>query len=276
MFKKLKKVLALITLTAVAMSFAGCKNKETDTKEDANKKDIKIGVMAITEPIAQILKEGMKEKGYNIDIVTYDGNHLPATALKDNSIDGVILNHNPWIQKFNKENDCNLTMVQPYLYYAPTNMYSEKYKSVEEIPNNAQITIQGDPANMDRNLKFLEKAGLLKLGEKSGEFYTTLDIKENPKNLTLVEAEITAVPRSYKDVDAIISGATIAIKGGVPKDDVIMEDPTSKDYQLGLIVRNDEETAEWVKECYEVFATQDFKDKFNKEYDGAYILYDQE
>jgi D-methionine transport system substrate-binding protein len=275
MFKRLKKVLALITVTAVVTSFTGCGNKETDTKENADKEDIKIGVMAITEPIAQILKDGMKEKGYNIEIVTYDGNHLPATALKDNSIDGVILNHNPWIQKFNKENDCNLVMVQPYLYYSPTNMYSEKYKSVEEIPDNAKITIQGDPANMDRNLKFLENAGLLKLGEKSGEFYTILDIKENPKNLTLIEAEITAVPRSYKDVDAIISGATIAIKGGVPQKDKIMEDPTSKDYQLGLIVRNDEEKSEWVKACNEVFAIQDFKDKFNKEYDGTYMLYEE-
>ncbi|MBE6058988.1 MAG: hypothetical protein E7215_02255 [Clostridium sulfidigenes] len=274
MFKKFKKILALITVAIVAISFVSCGNKQAVEKEETNKKNIKIGVMAITEPIAKLLAEGMKEKGYNIEIVTYDGNHLPATALKDNSIDGVILNHNPWIQKFNKENNCNLVMVQPYLYYGQTNMYSKKYESIKDIPDNGKITIQGDPANMDRNLRFLEKAGLLKLGEKSGEFYTILDIKENPKNLTLIEAEITAVARNYKDVDAMISGATIAIKGGVPKEDIIMEDPTSKDYQLGLIVRNDEEKSEWVKACNEVFETQDFKERFNKEYNGTYKLFE--
>ncbi|WP_142415609.1 MetQ/NlpA family ABC transporter substrate-binding protein [Hathewaya massiliensis] len=273
MLKKLRKFVVMSMVVTLAMSAIGCGNNKVDKKDDASRKNIKIGVMAITEPIAKLLKDALKEKEYNIEIVTYDGNQLPATALKDNSIDGVILNHNPWIQKFNKENNCKLVMVEPYLYYGQTNLYSSKYRSVKDIPNNAKITIQGDPANMDRNLTFLERLGLLKLGKKTGEFYSVMDIKDNPKNLNLIEAEITAVTRSYKDVDAMISGASIAKKGGVPKEDIIIEDETSKEYPLGLIVRDGDQNSEWVKACNEVFQTQDFKDKFNKEYDGSYTLF---
>ena len=43
--------------------------------------------------------------------------------------------------------------------------------------------------------------------QKTGLFYTVLDIKDNPKKIKLIETEITQTARSIQDVDAIISPA---------------------------------------------------------------------
>ena len=60
---------------------------------------------------------------------------------------------------------------------------------------------------MSRSLIILKEAGLITLGEKTDIFYTVLDIKDNPLNLSLIETEITQTARSIRDVDAIISTA---------------------------------------------------------------------
>ena len=201
-------------------------------------------------------KEGLEPYGYDVEIVMFDGNQLPATALKDGDLDGIVANHRPWILTFNEENNCDLEMVQPYYFYSFFGIYSTKHKSLEEIPQDAQIAIPGDPTNLSRSLIILEEAGLITLGEKTGQFYTVLDIKDNPKNIKLVETEITQTVRSIDDVDAVITTAYyITESGRLDPKDYLFEDPQNFDYPLGIIVRSEDLEADWAKKAMEVLRT---------------------
>lgn len=305
----LKTMVCIITLLVLCMSLVACSNdnkqkptysKEAEQKSNkfvkTEKKEIKLGCMSMTEPIITWLKEGLEPKGYDVEIVVFDGNHLPATALKDGNIDGLILNYLPWLKTFNEKNDCNLHMVEPYIYYGYTAIYSSKYKSVEELPKNAQITVAGDPTNLEKALIRLQAAGLITLGEKKESFYTKLDIVDNPKNIEIIETEVTSVVRSINDVDAIIASADGIRRSGMDPKSFIYPSMSELEAELDMISKGNEITsdkepifiapdfgliidpkdidAQWVKEAVTVYKSNEFKEKFNDYFKGAYILYD--
>ena len=240
----------------------------------AGGKDLTLGCLAYSEPMVQWIKEGLEPLGYKVKIMMFDANQLPATALKDGSIDGIIANHRPWIQTFNRQNNCQLEMVQPYYFYSFFAIYSAKLKTLAELPQNARIAVPGDPTNLSRSLIILKEAGLIALKEKSDIFHTVLDIKDNPKNISLIETEITQTARSIHDVDAIISPAYFVSQvANFDSKSFLFEDPQNKDFPLGLIVRNEDLEADWAKEAMKALRSEKYRQKFQEHYQGKYVLY---
>jgi D-methionine transport system substrate-binding protein len=164
-------------------------------------------------------------------------------------------------------------MPKPYTYYSRTAVYSVKHKTIDAIPQNALIAVPGDPSNMDRSLLTLRDMGLLTLGEKTGNFYTILDIKDNPKNIKIIETEITQTIRSINDVDAVITGANRVKLAGLDPNAFLYDDPTNKNYPIGLVVNAKDMDAQWVKDAMKVTQSEEFKSKFNKHFNGTYVLY---
>ncbi len=274
---KRRIAMILILSFALAVFLAGCKGNdktpETVGSVAQEKKAFSIGCMPLNEPAVQIVKELLEAKGYQVDVVVFDGNHLPAVALKDKNLDSLILNHLPWINTFNQENQTELTMVEPYTYYSYFAIYSQKHQSLDAIPDNGTIAIGGDPTNMDRSLRVLRDAGLITLGDKSGAFYSMIDIEENPKNLQLLETEVTATVRSIADADAIVTfSSTMKMAGFDPKV-FLYEDPSSTDFPTGFVVNKENAQAEWIQAAVEVTQSDEFKQRFNDFYGGAYKLF---
>ncbi|WP_348241855.1 MetQ/NlpA family ABC transporter substrate-binding protein, partial [Salmonella enterica] len=67
--------------------------------------------------------------------------------------------------------------------------YSKKIKYLDELMDGSQVDVPNDPTNLGRSLLLLHKVGLIKLKDGVGLLPTSLDIVENPKNLTIVELE---------------------------------------------------------------------------------------
>lgn len=279
----MKRSMSILLLIIVAFCavLIGCSGKNAgDTKAGGNaaedKKHIKIGCVPVTEPGLKLLQEGMADLGYTVEIVMFDGNNLPATALKDGNLDGVLANHLPWVNTFNKENNCNLQMLKPYYYYSPMSLYSVRYNSVDALPGNAQIIVPGDPTNMDRSLKLLRDAGLLTLGERKGNFYTILDIANNPKNIKIIEAEITTTARSVKDVDAVIAVAAIAKSAGsLDPNQYLYRSQDYSEFPIGVIVNGNNPQAPWMKAIGEVIHSEKCRTAFNKLFQDTYMLFDK-
>ena len=166
-------------------------------------------------------------------------------------------------------------MMEPSYFYSFFAIYSVKYKTLDELPQNSQIAIPGDPSNLSRSMIILQKAGLITLNYKKGVFYTTLDIKDNPKNIKLVETEITQTARSIRDVDAVISPAYyVSQDGSIDPKKFLFEDPQNKDYPLGLIVRSQEVNAKWAKEAVNLLRSDKYKTEFDNHFKGRYTLYE--
>lgn len=72
---------------------------------------------------------------------------------------------------------------------APLGLYSEKYKSINEIPQGAQIAVPNDPPNWGRALLLLQEAGLIKVTDDFDGNGGQDKIKENPKKLKIIPVE---------------------------------------------------------------------------------------
>lgn len=267
--KKHSRILALVLCMLVAVSlFAGC------SKEEEKKTVITVGCMPLNVDAVEAIAETIE--GYELDIKVFDGNNLPAEALKADEIDCLILNHLPWIKNFNNQNGCELTLVDGYAYASLFGFYSYKHDSVDAIPEGGSIIVSNDPSNMDRSLTFMQDLGLIKLGEKSGEFYTVLDIAENPKKLEIIEVETTSTAGSYKDADASISFTSVMLNAGIDPNSMLADDGRHVDFPTGIIVNKGDEGSDWAKAMVKATQTEKYAELFNEAFKGAYRLFDFE
>lgn len=273
MKKHILKMLALVVLLALSFSLVACSQTKEVAKDNSKARHIKLGCVPTTEPVAKFIKEAIEKGGNTVEIVMFDGNNMPATALKDGNIDGVIANHLPWIKTFSKENNVDLQMAQPYYYYSPFRIFSAKHQSIDQIPDHGKVVMPNDPANQDRSLRMLAECKLVKLGEKKGNYYTKMDIVENPKNLEITEVEVTSTARSIKDVDMVFSMAFIAQKtGNVDPNVFLYEDPQSSTYPMGLIVKAADVNAKWAVDAMQLLQTELYKARFDETFKGAFAL----
>lgn len=267
------KTKLFIIVAFVSLLLSSCSNSKDSNKKVKDKNDvITIGCMASNMKVVEEIKTLMERDGYKIEVKVFDGNNLPAMALSANEIDGLILNHKPWIDTFNKNNNTDLVFIDGFKYAFINGLYSAKYGSLEEIPNNATITISNDPSNMDRDLRFLDKLGLIKLGQKSGEFYGILDIIDNPKNINFLEVEITSTAGAYKDADATIASSNIMKNAGYDANSYIVEDGEYINFPMGLVVNRGNENNQWVKDLVKVTQTEEYKNRFDEIFQGAFII----
>jgi D-methionine transport system substrate-binding protein len=254
----------------LSLSLAACSDKGATQKQN---KVIKLGTLSTIEPLITALKDELVAKGYKVEVVMFDANNMPAIATKDGDIDGFVHNHLPWIETFNKENNSHLTMVKPYLCYYRTAVYSLKHKSLDQLPNGAQIAVPNDPSNLERSLLTLQDLKLLTLKPKTSKFYTPLDIKENPKQIKLIETEISTTARSINDADAVICPATRIKAAGIDPNSFLAEDNTTKDYPVGLTVDAKSVEEPWVKDAMKILASDEMRAKLEKIFSGTLVFY---
>ena len=114
-------------------------------------------------------------------------------------------------------------------YLAPLRLFSNKHKTLSDLPDGASIAIPNDPSNGGRALLLLEKNGLLKLKEGVNPVKAVVsDIASNPKNLKIIELEAPQLPRALEDCDASIINGGYAVSAGLdPKTALAQEDNTS-------------------------------------------------
>ena len=297
----MKKMMSLLLSGMMVLSLAACSGSETakettkeepktEAKETAAKESeaatteakkepvtLKIGCVAATEPCVQIMKEAMEGTGYEVEVVVFDGNNLPAEALNAGDIDGLFCNSLKWMNTFNEENNADLAMAFPY-YFSYAGLYSAKWDSPEAFPDGAKVIVSNGLSNIDGGLCILQNAGLITLAETPSEnnFYSIIDIVENPKNIQITPAELTTAMSSINDVDGVVASAVIVKESGVmsPSEHMGLSTRDQMTPQ-GLIVSGKDENAEWVSVAKEQMEQQKWYDAFNERFDGTFILYSE-
>ena len=297
----MKKMMSLLLSGMMVLSLAACSGSETakestkeepktEAKETAAKESeaatteakkepvtLKIGCVAATEPCVQIMKEAMEGTGYEVEVVVFDGNNLPAEALNAGDIDGLFCNSLKWMNTFNEENNADLAMAFPY-YFSYAGLYSAIWDSPEAFPDGAKVIVSNGLSNIDGGLRILQNAGLITLAETPSEnnFYSIIDIVENPKNIQITPAELTTAMSSINDVDGVVASAVIVKESGVmsPSEHMGLSTRDQMTPQ-GLIVSGKDENAEWVTVAKEQMEQQKWYDAFNERFDGTFILYSE-
>ena len=246
----------------------------TSCSTSSNDQTIKIG--ASVTPHAEILefaKDLVAEKGYTLEIVTFNDYVQPNVSLEDGSLDANYFQHLPYLEEFNTARNWDLASAGK-IHYEPFGLYGGRSNDLENIADGASIGVPNDGTNEGRALFLLQDLGLITLKEGTSFSATILDIAENPKNLQIKELEAAQLAKSLPDLDFAIINGNYALEANLSvKDDALaLEAATSQaaeTYGNVIAVRADDVSSEKTKVLIEVLKSAKVKAWIENQYGGA-------
>ena len=262
----------LLCISILVMSGCGG-NKAGDAKTAGKKTEITIACAETTQSLVNAVVPVMAEKGYKVTYKVFDNNKNTLVAANDGSVDCVLVVHKPFMESFNKAVNGDLVMLQPYLYTVGMGLYSEKYKSVAEIPDGATIAIMNDAMNMDRGLRILSDAGLISLKDNTDKA-SVLDIAKNPHNFKFRDMDQTQTVRALADVDASIAFFSHMRNANKDFKAYLIRDRHPEDYPQGVVVKAGNKDAQWAADLVSAFRSEKIR-SFAQEYYGGLYEYIQ-
>lgn len=233
---------------------------------------LKVGATPV--PHAEILnavKDKLAKDGIDLKVVDFTDYVTPNLALADGEIDANFFQHKPYLDKFCEEKGLNLT-VAGGVHVEPIGVFSEKLKSIEDIPNKATVAIPNDPSNGGRALILLHNAGIITLNDPTNLYATEFDVAKNPKKLKFKTLEAAQLPRVLKDVDFAVINGNYALEAGLsPTEDALLLEGKESPYTNIVAVKAGDEKREEIVKLMEVLNSQDVADFINNNYKGGVV-----
>ncbi|MEW5550113.1 MetQ/NlpA family ABC transporter substrate-binding protein [Peribacillus frigoritolerans] len=278
----MKKFLGFALILVLSISLAACGSEKDKSGSDTEKESKKIVVGASNVPHAEILEEAkplLKEKGIELEIETFQDYVLPNKALNDKELDANYFQHIPYLEGQIKENGYDFVNAGG-IHIEPIALYSQKYKSIDKLPEGATVIMSSSVADHGRALSLLEKNGLITLKEGIDKTTaTTKDIVENKKNLKFdADYEAALLPKIYEsgEGDAVLINSNYAIDAGLnPLEDSIAIEDSESPYVNVIAVNKGDENKEAIKALVEVLHSKEIQDFILKEYKGAVVPADK-
>jgi D-methionine transport system substrate-binding protein len=279
--KKLWSLTLLLVLSVVLAACGGTSNEAEDntgTSNTTEEESTKLVVGASNVPHAEILEEAkplLEEKGIELEIETFQDYVLPNKALAEGDLDANYFQHIPYLEGQIAENDYDFVNAGG-IHIEPIGIYSKKYKSLDELPEGAEIIMSSSVADHGRALSLLEANGLLTLKEGIDKTAATVeDIADNPKKLTFktdIEAALLTQVYNNDEGDAVLINSNYAIDAGInPLEDSIAIEDSKSPYVNVIAVRSEDENNEAIKTLVEVLHSKEIQDFITNEYGGAVV-----
>ncbi len=263
--------LSLAALTAASV-IAGCGDEKKEAKAPAEKKEITVGITAgYSEQVMEYVAKNAEKEGLKVNLKIFGDYVAPDSALAAGDIDLNSHQHGPFLEAFNEKNGTKLVSIGN-TYLAPLRVYSNKLKSLKDLPDGAKISIPNDPSNGGRALLLLDKQGLLKLKEGTDPTKAVVgDIVENPKHLEIIELEAPQLPRSLDDVACSVINAGYAKSANLdPKTALATEDNTSP-YVNIIAAREQDKDNPTYKKFVKIFQSEDVKKYINDNFSDGLV-----
>lgn len=257
-------VFGFTSLEAQALFGFGKKKKQANL--------IKVGATPVPHSeILEVIKDDLKEAGYELEIVEFTDYVTPNLALNDGNIDANFFQHVPYMDKFGKERNLDLVSVGT-VHVEPMGLFSKELKSINELKEGSVIAIPNDPSNGGRALLLLQAKGLIKVNPQAGLNATELDITENPKNLKFKALEAAQLPRVLRDVDAAVINGNYALESDLnpAKDALLIEGAESPYANIVTVIEGNENDAK-IKALLEALTSDKVKKFIEDKYNGAVV-----
>lgn len=244
---KILSVLGVLAAGALTLSMAACSGAAEpasgSSADDAESSKIVIGADDGTEAHWTILKDKLAEEGIELEVRTISDGVQLNQGVQDGELDVNLFQHLIFLSQFNVNNGGTLVPVGATAVY-PLAIYSEEYKSVEELPEGATVAVPNNPTNLARALLNLQRAGLVELEDGGDSLSTPDDIVSSTVEVLPVDANQTVTALKDGSAQAAIVNNTQAQKGGLGDELIIfkedLDDPELAPYINAFVVRDDQ------------------------------------
>lgn len=270
----MKKVVSLAFVIALSVGLVACgdeKGSQSGKDESSQNTPLKVGATPV--PAAEILefiKPQLQAKGVEIQIQNFTDYVVPNTSLAEGSSDANLYQHKPFMDKTNEEKGYKLTALAP-VYVVPLGFYSQKVKSIDEIPQGASIAIPGDASNMARAFILLHDNGVIKIKDPSNLSTTELDIVENPKKIVFKPMEAASLPLVLDSVDGAVINANYALQAKMSLKSAIFHENDKSAYVNVLVAREDNQDDERISKLKDVLLSKETREFILSKYKGEII-----
>lgn len=188
----------------------------------------------------QVAAEEAKVQGLNVKLVEFSDWNTPNITLNHGDIDANFFQHQPFLDNAKKETDFK---IKAFDVGAATHvgLYSKKYKSFAELPDQAKVVIPNDPVNQGRALQLLQQAQLITLQQPDNFLSSLKDIASNPKKLKFIEVEGPQTARAIDEADLAFGYPHYLrlAKTADPESALIFDSNTDKRFAILFAVRED-------------------------------------
>lgn len=243
----------------------------------ARKNEITVGTIGPDVQVWQHIANSKqaKNEGLKIKVKSFTDPVALNRATANGEIDVNAFQSWSYLQAYNKENKKAQLVALGTTYLEPMGLYSDKYKSIKAIPDNATVAIANNPANTARGLLLLQSAGLIKLKSNFGATSGTNAIVANPKHLQFKEIDDTTGPRVLKSTDLVLIGNTIALTGhlNVLKDSIYHEkvDQSTKNNINVLATAKKNRNNKEYKKLVRLYHNKQIQQWITKKYQGTKV-----
>ena len=236
--------------------------------------DHALTVAATAVPHAEILKQAkplLAQEGVDLQIKVFADYVQPNTQVAEKNIDLNYFQTKPYLDAFNRERGTQLVIITG-VHIEPFGAYSHKFKSIDQLPDGASVTLPNDPSNNSRALLLLAKHGLITLKDPTDEMATLKDITANPKQLKFRELEAAMLPRTLDEVDLALINTNYALAAGLnPTKDALLIESKDSPYVNYLVGRPDNRDDPRVRKLARVLNSPQIKAFIEQKYHGAVL-----
>ncbi|MDI6668100.1 MetQ/NlpA family ABC transporter substrate-binding protein, partial [Leuconostoc falkenbergense] len=207
----------------------GPQTKSTDQET------LTVGIMAgdkRTDKQWKIIKNNAKKEGLTLKIKTFTDYTQPNAALTSGDIDANAFQHYIFLNDWNKSHKSNIVPVGETILVAGR-LYSDKHKSIKDIPENGTVGISNSKVTQGRSLLVLQSAGLIKIASNVKD-PTVKDIVENKKNLKFKELATDQLVRTLPEVDVAAIDPSFIVGSGRSIKSAIYVQPVNKSTHGGI------------------------------------------
>jgi D-methionine transport system substrate-binding protein len=222
--------------------------------------------------LIELVKPDLEKKGINIKLYTVIDTTLVNTQTSDGELDANYFQHIIYMNAQAKDRNLSLANAGS-IHVEPMAIYSDKYKSISDLPANAKIAICNDSTNEYRGLKLLEKAGFIELRKSiTPPTASTHDIEKYIKPIKVVELDPSLVARVRDQFDAYIVWSSKVMEAGidVTKERLFSEDGDSP-YANIIAVSQKKLDDPAIKTLVEVLKSDKVKKFILEKYKGTVI-----
>lgn len=148
-------------------------------------------------------------------------------------------------------------------------IYSNTFKSLDEIADGASIAIPNDPTNAARAFLILEDVGLITLNADSDPLTVSeKDVEKNVKNLKFQPIEAAQLPRAVDSVDLAAVPGNFALAAKMNLLDALQLENMLDQYRNRVVVDTKNVDSQFAKDIKEVVESEEFEAIIDEDFKG--------